>query len=131
MKKDKEKQKEKPRRKMRVPNFDDLMPAIIDGVTQFIVGDDLMFRRHRSDGELLGVCVVKKIDAQGFVSLWDKTNENWFIFHPVTDVTMTDALRSMKVKPVEQPVIEPQEPVVTDFDEEATLQAYGRVSEIA
>jgi hypothetical protein len=97
MKKDKD-QKEKPRRKLRIPNFDELMPAIIDGVSQFVVGDDLMFRRQRSDGELLGVCVVKKIDAQGIVSLWDKTNENWFLFHPVTDITMAGALRLMKAK---------------------------------
>lgn len=103
--KDKKKEKKVPKRRVKVLNFDDMPWALVDGVLQCGIGDEVVFKRPRSDGDLMCYCVVKKIDKDGAVTLWDSTSEQWFYFYPLKDKSMAGVLKLVAIiEPIQESI---------------------------
>lgn len=103
--KDKKKEKKVPKRRVKVQNFDEMKPALVDGVLQCGVGDELVFKRPRTDGDLMCYCTIKKIEKDGAVTLWDNTSEQWFYFYPLKDRSMANVLRMVGTE-IEESILE-------------------------
>ena|ERR1044072_440080 len=93
MKNEKKKPRER-RKKARKVDFDQLLPAIVDGKFIAKKGDEIALRRPRSaDQVLVTVCTVMKVEDDGWVNLWDETLGQCFGFNVNTDVTIHGALK--------------------------------------
>jgi len=88
---DKAGKKQRVQRKSRAKkpkgNIDALSDAIVDGKIIAPIGTRLVLRRDCRADKLVSFVVLKAVEADGCVKLWDETLEQWYYFqlqHPVT-----------------------------------------------